>query len=113
MILTVFRSRLNAETTAAYKMMAKRMSALAKAVPGYVSHKSFIAEDGERVTIIEFESEAALQHWRVDPDHREAKKMGVQTFFSEYRMQICAVNRDKHWKAAAASAFAIPAVKLR
>ncbi len=33
------------------------MSALAKAMPGYISHKGFVAEDGERVTIVEFESD--------------------------------------------------------
>ncbi len=35
------------------------MSALARTMPGYISHKCFLAEDGERVTIVEFESEVA------------------------------------------------------
>ena len=51
MIVTVFRSRLNPDVGEEYTEMAVRMSELAKTMPGYISHKSFTAEDGERVTI--------------------------------------------------------------
>ena len=49
MIVTVFRSRLKPEAGAEYKEWAARMNALAVSMPGYVSHKGFTAEDGERV----------------------------------------------------------------
>lgn len=32
-------------------------------IPGYVSHKGFIAEDGERLTLVEFESEESMRTW--------------------------------------------------
>mgnify|MGYP003350083918 FL=1 len=57
MIVTVFRSRLKPGVQDEYGPMAARMSALAKSMPGYISHKGFVAEDGERVTIVEFENE--------------------------------------------------------
>ena len=57
MIVTVFRTRLNPGVQEEYGPMAKQMSELAQAVPGYISHKGFTADDGERVTIVEFESE--------------------------------------------------------
>jgi heme-degrading monooxygenase HmoA len=66
MIVTVFRTRMNPDVQDEYGPMAKRMSELARAVPGYVSHKGFVADDGERLTIVEFETEEALQKWRVD-----------------------------------------------
>lgn len=94
MIVTVFRSRLNAESQDAYQRSAARMSELAKGMPGYVSHKGFTAADGERVTIVEFESEESLRAWAMHPEHVEAKKMGRQAFFSEYRVQVCSVMRD-------------------
>lgn len=53
MIVTVFRTRLNPQVEDAYGPVATRMSELARSVPGYVSHKGFVAEDGERVTIVE------------------------------------------------------------
>ena len=54
MIVTVFRSRLNSGAQGEYGPMARQMSELARTIPGYISHKGFAAEDGERVTIVEF-----------------------------------------------------------
>ena len=99
MIVTVFRTRMNPGAQEEYGPMAKRMSELAREVPGYISHKGFVADDGERVTIVEFESEEALQRWRVDPGHRAAKKRGIDSFFSEYKFQICSVIRERSWAA--------------
>jgi heme-degrading monooxygenase HmoA len=99
MIVTVFRSRLNPGAVEEYGPMAKQMSDLAKGVAGYISHKGFIAEDGERVTIVEFESEEALRAWQVDREHGKAKRRGIESFFSEYKFQICNVIRDRSWTA--------------
>ncbi len=104
MIVTIFRSHLNPGVQDDYGPMAKRMSDLARGIPGYISHKGFIAEDGERVTIVEFESEEALQAWRVDPEHAEAKRRGIESFFRTYRFQICSVIRDRAWSAKAGKA---------
>ncbi|AZO81207.1 hypothetical protein BLM15_04765 [Bosea sp. Tri-49] len=95
MIVTVFRSRLNPEAQSEYATMAKRMSELARTIPGYISHKGFTAEDGERVTIVEFESEDALRAWRIHPEHAKAKKHGIESFFSGYSVQICNVLRSR------------------
>ena len=99
MIVTVFRSRLNSGAQDEYVPMARQMSELARTIPGYISHKGFAAEDGERVTIVEFESEEALREWRVHSEHAKAKKRGIESFFSEYRVQICRVLRDRAWTA--------------
>ena len=104
MIVTVFRTRINPGAQEEYGPMAKRMSELARAVPGYISHKGFVADDGERVTIVEFESEEALQRWSADPEHRKAKKRGIESFFSEYKFQICNVIRGRSWAARATPA---------
>lgn len=101
MIVTVFRTRINPGVQNEYGPMAERMSELARTVPGYISHKGFVADDGERVTIVEFKSEEALHRWRVDPEHRAAKKRGVESFFSEFKFQICSVIRQRIWAAGA------------
>jgi heme-degrading monooxygenase HmoA len=95
MIVTLFRSRLNSGAQDEYGPMARQMSDLARTIPGYISHKGFTAEDGERVTIVEFESEEALHEWRIHPEHAKAKKRGIESFFSEYRVQICRVILDR------------------
>jgi heme-degrading monooxygenase HmoA len=100
MIVTIFRSRLNPGAEEEYGPMARHMSELARTIPGYVSHKGFAAEDGERVTIVEFVSEEALQEWRHHPEHAKAKRRGIQSFFSDYKFQICTVIRDRAWSSA-------------
>jgi len=77
-----------------YVQWASRMSALAKEMPGYVSHKGFVADDGERVTIVEFESEEAQRAWSLHPEHVDAKKKGRKDFYLEYRLQVCNVLRE-------------------
>ena len=51
MILSVLRSRLKPNIQDEYAPLSKRMSELAPTIAGYISHKGFVAEDGERITI--------------------------------------------------------------
>ena len=105
MIVTVFRSRLRPESAEEYARWSARMSELAKGMPGYISHKGFMAPDGERVTIVEFENEESLRGWSHQSEHMEAKKKGRSDFYSEYRIQVCTVLRQSEFpKTASATA---------
>ena len=97
-MVTVFRSRVRPEAQDEYAPVAARMSELAQKMPGYLSHKGFVAEDGERVTIVEFASEEAHRAWAQHLEHIEAKKKGRSTFYSEYKIQICAVQRENEFR---------------
>ena len=88
-IVVVFRSRLNAGVDAEYEPEATRMVELASSMPGFCSIKTFTAEDGERVSVIEFESLAAEQAWRDHPEHRKAQARGRNEFYAGYRIQVC------------------------
>jgi heme-degrading monooxygenase HmoA len=94
MILTVFRSRLDPGHAAAYREMAARMRRLAEGMPGFISFKTFTAEDGERVSIIEFESEETLRAWREHPEHRKAQILGRESFYSAFQVQVCTILRQ-------------------
>ncbi len=94
MIVTVFRSRLMPDVREEYIGLVERMVELAAAMPGYISHKGFFAEDGERVTIVEFEDEAAQRAWRMHPEHREAQKKARETYYEAYSVQVCEVKRQ-------------------
>jgi heme-degrading monooxygenase HmoA len=93
MIVTVFRSRLRPEAADEYTIVATRMSELAKSMPGYISHKTFTAPDGERCTIAEFETEEATRAWSTHMEHQAAKLRGREAFYSEYDIKVCAVQR--------------------
>ena len=94
MVITVFRSRVKPEAQEEYVQWATRMSELARSMPGYLSHKGFVADDGERVTLVEFASEEGQRAWALHPEHVEAKKKGRKDFYHEYRVQVCTVQRE-------------------
>ncbi len=94
MIVTVFRSRLSPGSVDDYSEWASRMSEVARSMPGYLSHKSFTADDGERLTLVEFDSEQSQQDWKDHPEHRAAQALGRDRFYSEYRLQVCSVLRE-------------------
>jgi heme-degrading monooxygenase HmoA len=94
MIVTVFRSRLMPDVREDYVALVDRMVELAAKMPGYISHKGFFAEDGERCTIVEFDSEDAQRAWRMHPEHRDAQRKGRDIYYSAYSVQVCEVKRE-------------------
>ena len=94
MIVTVFRSRLMPGVREDYVTLVDRMIELAAGMPGYISHKGFFADDGERVTIVEFESEEAQRAWRMHPEHRDAQRKGREIYYQSYSVQVCEVKRE-------------------
>jgi heme-degrading monooxygenase HmoA len=101
-IVTVFRSRLRPGVRDEYVALVERMNELARTMPGYISHKGFFADDGERVTIVEFEHEEGLRAWRTNPEHRAAQKKAREKYYSEYHIQVCTLDRESKFTAAAA-----------
>jgi heme-degrading monooxygenase HmoA len=77
-----------------YKPLAERMYNIVSALPGFLSVKSFRADDGEEVTLFRFASEAALEAWRTHPEHVETMKRGHAEFYASGYLQICKVIRE-------------------
>ena len=90
-VVTVFRSRLRPDHLADYDSTAALMSSLAAQMPGYVEHKAFTAEDGERVTVVTFADRASQQAWRLHPDHQVAQRRGRESFYTSYSLQVAEV----------------------
>lgn len=99
MVVTIFRNRLKPENLAEYQEWAARISALATTMPGHLSHKTFTAEDGERVTLVEFADEESQRAWSAEARHVEAKRKGRADFYTEYTLQVCTVEREARFAA--------------
>ena len=93
MILTVFRSRLNEGVLEEYDHHVAVTSALAERMPGFLGHKMFTAEDGERVTLVEFDSMESQRAWSLSAEHKAAAIAGRRGFYKEYSIQVCTVDR--------------------
>ena len=87
MYLVVFRNRKRADLdAAAYAADAVRMEELAAAQPGYLSFKSYVAEDGEVVALSEWRDEAAALAWRRVAEHAAVQARGRAEFYDTYTL---------------------------
>jgi len=98
MVVIVFRSRIRPGTESELMAIGARMYELASSMPGFVSYKDFAAEDGENVTIVEFDTLDHLAAWRDHPEHKQVQQRGREHFFSEYHIQVCTPVRDYDFK---------------
>ena len=96
-VVTVCRTRVREDGAAAYAEHADRMSELARTMPGYVEHKIFIADDGERVTLVTFADQASHDGWRTHPEHRSAQRAGRAGYYRQYSVAVATVERVSAW----------------
>jgi heme-degrading monooxygenase HmoA len=88
-VVTVFRSYRNDAHADEYAATVARMIDLAQNMPGFVDYKSFVADDGERVSLATFESLDAQSAWRDHLDHRKSQEAGRDRFYDAYSLQVC------------------------
>lgn len=87
MFLVVFRNRKRAGLdAAAYAADAATMEALAAAQPGYISFKSYMADDGEVIALSEWASEDAALGWRRQAAHAEVQRRGRTEYYENYTL---------------------------
>jgi heme-degrading monooxygenase HmoA len=77
-----------------YVARSERMDELVRQIPGFISVKSYTADDGEEITIARFESEEALDAWRFQPEHVVAQRKGREDYYQSYWVQVCTTIRD-------------------
>lgn len=90
MFLVVFRNRKRAGfDRAAYESDSRAMEALAREQPGYLSFKSYQAEDGEVIALSEWANEASARAWRQLAEHRAAQARGRGEYYQNYTVFAC------------------------
>ena len=99
MFLVVFRNRKRADMdAAAYDADADRMLALAQKQPGFLSFKSYVAEDGEVVALSEWADEASARGWGRQADHLAAQAQGRAAYYAGYTLFSCPDPRIHHFE---------------
>ncbi len=100
MFLVVFRNRKRADIDhAAYQADAARMVELARAQPGFLSFKSYVADDGEVVALSEWADEAAAMGWRQVVEHARVQQRGRSAYYESYTSFACAQPRIRQFPA--------------
>ncbi|PKB14622.1 heme-degrading monooxygenase HmoA [Novosphingobium kunmingense] len=99
MFLVVFRNRKRADLdAAAYAADAEAMEALARAQPGFVSFKSYVADDGEVIALSEWMDEEAARAWGNQPDHARTQARGRAEYYADYTLYTCANPRTHRFE---------------
>lgn len=99
MFLVVFRNRKRADIDyAAYETDAARMLELARAQPGYLSFKSYVAEDGEVIALSEWADSKAARAWGRLAEHAEVQGRGRAAYYESYTLFACDSPRIREFR---------------
>ncbi len=98
MYLVVFRNRKRADIdAAAYSADAQAMDALARQQPGFLSFKSYTADDGEVIALSEWADEAAALAWRHVAEHAQVQAKGRADYYESYTLYAGTPARIHHF----------------
>lgn len=94
MVVVLIRTQLRPDADIArYEQLGARMGELVQTMPGFISAKDFVSEDGERVSMVCFESHEALAAWKNQPEHLETQRIGKASIYAAYTIEVCEVVR--------------------
>lgn len=88
MMVVVFRSRVRDGIQDQYGAHAAELMDIARQMPGFISAKDYIADDGEQVSIHEWASAGELAAWREHPRHRELQALGRSSYYESYTLYV-------------------------
>ena len=88
----VIFTSLRTEGDNGYEAMAEEMVQLAQKQPGYLGIESARNELG--ITVSYWQSLEAIKNWKANLDHLQAQKKGRTTWYSQYKVRICKVERE-------------------
>ena len=96
----VFRNRLDGESSdVEYGLTAAKMLEKVRTMPGFVSFDAFESGDGERLSLIEFETVEQARAWGREAEHLDAQRRGREVFYTEYSLQVCELVRESRFTA--------------
>ena len=98
MMLIVFRSKLTDGDREGYARMAAAMDAHARTFDGFVEAKSFLADDGERLTLVWWRDAASLKVWAEDARHRVAQQLGRERWYEYYKLDVAEIVRVSNFE---------------
>ncbi len=97
MVVVIFRSRIKEACSDEYYAKAAEMGRIAESMPGFISYKAYSAEDGERVSIHEWDTAEHLRAWRDHPRHSEVQAYGREHFYRDYTSYVCDNPRESRF----------------
>ena len=88
----VIFTSIKTEDDRGYNVMSNKMIELAKQQEGFLGMESARNELG--ITVSYWENLDAIQHWKLNVDHTEARENGRSTWYQQFKVRISKVERD-------------------
>ncbi|APG64333.1 antibiotic biosynthesis monooxygenase [Tenacibaculum todarodis] len=79
-----------------YNLTAEQMEDLAEKQDGFLGIESARSEVG--ITVSYWKSLEAIKEWKLQLDHTEAREKGRSTWYKQFKVRICKVERDYEFK---------------
>jgi len=98
MLITVFRTRVRPGLRDEYAAAVDRMSELVRTMPGYISHKSFYAEDGEPLHDCRIRERGRPAHLAHQSRTSRRPENGAAKVLYRVRVQVCTLDRESKFK---------------
>lgn len=77
--------------------VGEELEATLRAMPGFISYKSYRAEDGEEISILRMATREALDSWVRQPRHREVQKIAAR-IYERLWVQTAETYREATWE---------------
>jgi heme-degrading monooxygenase HmoA len=99
MHMTVFRNRKRSGMdSASYARDSERMVELASQQRGFIAYRRYTSDDGESLSIAEWETGEDARAWGRHPEHVAAQNRGRDDYYESYTVCSCDDPRVRHFQ---------------
>ncbi len=77
--------------------LADKLAAILSKMPGFISSKSYVADDGEEIGLIRFDSRESLDAWAHEGQHKAAQEVAADYYVS-FWVQDVETYREYTWE---------------
>jgi heme-degrading monooxygenase HmoA len=99
-VLVLFRRLLRDDADLGqYEATFGKMFGLVSQMPGFLGIEDFVAADGRtHLAVARFESEADVDEWRMNAEHRKAQQRGRNEFYESYELEVATLVRQRSFE---------------
>lgn len=77
--------------------LTDKLGAIMRQMPGFISSKAYVAEDGEEIGIVRFDSRESLDGWVHEGVHGEAQRIANE-YYETFWVQTAETYREYTWE---------------
>ena len=97
MVITLFGDTIvKSGMEAAEARLATKLDAVLRQMPGFISYKSYVSDDGEEIGVIRFDTREHLEAWVHDGVHGAAQRVAHE-YYDRFWVQTCETYREYTW----------------